>query len=118
MVEHAELWRKARRFLAPVEDQGSRRHHQRRSLALGAARLQHSQYLRGLSNSHVVGETAAEAELAQEVHPAESFPLVIAEPAGEALRLCRRSHPAESAQALPSAFEDLVHAYLGLCRQH
>ncbi len=76
-----------------------------------------ARYLRCLSHAHIVGQTAAEAELPQELHPAHAFSLVIAQLTGETLRLRGRSHALEAAQALADALERFVHSNFRLRRQ-
>ena len=41
-----------------------------------AAGLQQSQHLSGLAHAHIVCQTSAEGELAQKMHPSETFALI------------------------------------------
>ncbi len=52
-----------------------------------AAGFQQSQHLGGLAHAHIVGQAAAEAKAAEEIHPAQPFALVIAQLADEACGL-------------------------------
>ena len=61
---------------------GGRRLRLPRRAARGA--LQQGEHLHGLAQAHVVGQAAAEAELAEEVEPAQALALVGAELALEA----------------------------------
>ena len=119
VLQDAQLRREPRRLRAPVEHQRFRRDHQRRPASPPSrARFEHRQHLRGLADAHIVGQAAAEAELAQELHPAEAFALVIAQLADEARRLRRRaSTPWKVAQLLADAREHLVDVDFGLRRQ-
>ena len=80
MIEHPQLRSEAGRLLLPVEHQRFGDHHQRWTgqVARRAAGFQQRQHLRGLAHAHVIGQTAAETETAQKVHPADAVPLVIA----------------------------------------
>ncbi len=85
-VEHAQRRRKARRLADPVEHQRSRQHHQRRALRsrdLCPARLQQREHHHGLAKAHVVGEAAAETEVAEKAQPTKRFTLIVAQPTDE-----------------------------------
>ncbi len=69
---------------------------------------QQGQHLHRLAQAHVVGEHAAETELAQEVEPAEPLALVAAQRAAEAARLLLRLDALERAQLLAQLGEGLV----------
>ena len=86
-------------------------------MTLGAPRFQDGQHLRRLADAHIVRQAAAEAELAQELHPAQAFALVIAQLSDEARGLRRGLHAVEGAHAFAHALEHLVDAHLGLGRQ-
>ena len=60
-------------------------------MTLGAARFQYGEHLRRLADAHIVRQTAAEAELAQKLHPAEAFALVIAQLSDETRRAAPRT---------------------------
>src|SRR5690606_1034527 len=98
--------------LAPVEHDGARCDHERRLAGTAAPPPgQQRQHLRGLAEAHVVGEAAAEAELAQEVQPAEAFPLVAAQAAREPGWLLLRRDPLEAAQTLLPFAERSIHRH-------
>ncbi len=88
-IQHAQPRRKTRRFADPVEDQRSRQHDQgrtRRSRRIHAARLQQREDHHGLAKAHVVGQAAAEAEVAEKAQPAKRLTLIVAKPADESHR--------------------------------
>jgi hypothetical protein len=81
-VEDLQLRREARRFLLPVEQHGPRHNHKRRLplsplvLARLSPRVQQREHDDRLAEPHVVGEAAAESELAKKRQPAERIALV------------------------------------------
>ena len=125
MVEDAELRREASGLLLPVEDERPRHHDQRRRGSAAfpgggpqlAARLQQGEHLDGLAQAHVVGQAAAEAELPEEVEPAEAVALIAAELALEPGRRVRGRDALELAQPLARLLEPLVESRLGLLGQ-
>ena len=73
--------------------------------------------MRRLSDTHIVGQAAAEAEFAQEGHPAHTFTLVVPELAVKTLRLFGGLYSVKSVQALTNALEDFIELDLRLRRQ-
>ena len=73
--------------------------------------------MRGLADAHIVGQAAAEAELAQELHPAHALLLVVAQLADEARGLLHRLHALEVLQPLADPGKTGVERDLGLSRQ-
>jgi hypothetical protein len=114
MVEHAQLWSEALRLGQPVEDQRLRHHDEGRGLARQAPGLQQGEHLDGLAQAHVIGQAAAEAEVAQEVEPSQAGSLIAAELSPEAPRRLGRRDSLEAAQALPGAVEGFVAGGCGL----
>ena len=89
------------RLRPPVEHQRFGGHDQRRAASFDSARFQRCQHLRGLAHAHVVGQAAAEAELAQEFHPSHAFALITAQLTGEPRRLRRYVHAVETITGAP-----------------
>src|SRR5207244_3232664 len=81
--------------------------------ALLPPRLEERQDLHRLAEPHVVRETAAEPEVAQEVEPAEAELLVRTQSSPKSGRRGGGGDPAEALQALPRLGEGLVPARLG-----
>ena len=131
VVEHPQLGREAHRLLPPVEDERLRHHHQRgpgsaasavvapgrKGLALLPARFQQGEHLNGLAEPHVVGQTAAEAELPEEMEPSEPLALVPAEPTGKAGRGIAGLDALEPRQLLAGPSKDRIAACLGQRRE-
>jgi hypothetical protein len=118
MVEHAQGRGEAGRLGQPVEDQRAGHHHQgRRELLFRgggpalAAGFQQGEHLDGLAEPHVVRETPAEAEVAQEVEPPQAGALIGAELAVEPRRRIGRRHPRELVEPPAGALEGLIRAY-------
>ena len=111
---HAQLGHEARGLLLPVPDQRFRHHDERRPRLLAAARRQHGQHLDGLAEAHVVGQAAAEAEAAQEGHPAETLFLVRAQLAPESRGLVFCGDAVEAGQLGAGPREHLVHPTVGV----
>ena len=91
VVEHPEVGREGLGLLDPIEHQAAGHDRQRRGSPavprpLQAARLEQGQHLHRLAQPHVVGQAAAEAEVAQEVQPTESVLLIAAQLAAEPAR--------------------------------
>ena len=84
-----------RRLALPVADQRHRAHQQRGAAPVrpGRAGRDERQQLDGLAQAHVVGQDAAEAELAEEGQPGQPALLVRAQLAGEAGRGRHRPQP-------------------------
>ena len=89
---HAQVRGEPRRLALPVADQRHRAHQQGR---VGAGRLRRDerQQLDRLAQAHVVGQDAAEAELAEEGQPGQPALLVGPQLAGEAGRGRHRPQP-------------------------
>ena len=100
VVAEPQRGHEAARLLEPVEDQRARRDDQRRPAAGAPARCpapgEQGQHLHRLAQPHVVGEAAAEPELAQELEPAQPLRLVTAQRSDEAGRRVRRRDPREA----------------------
>jgi hypothetical protein len=106
VVEHAKVRRESLGFSHPVEHERSRHDDDRwprRTLC------KEREHLNRLAKSHVVGETAAEPELAQEVQPAEPFALILAQRADEVRPRVGRRHALEAVQRRACALEGRVH---------
>ena len=88
---HPEVRGEPRRLALPVADQRHRAH-QQRGVPPGLAGDERQQ-LDGLAQAHVVGQDAAEAELAEEGQPGQPALLVRAQLAGEAGRGRHRPQP-------------------------
>src|SRR5262249_3618068 len=74
--------------------------------------------LNGFSQSHVVGEAAAESEFPDKSEPTESFPLVIPELAREPGRRIHRADTTKSFQFTAHAQEGFIESDFGLaCQQ-
>src|SRR5690606_7672479 len=76
VIKYAQLRHKTRGLLLPVENQRAWDDRQRWTGAPGTAVLQQCQHLHRLAQAHVIGETAAETEIAQELEPAQRLLLV------------------------------------------
>src|SRR5438874_12645337 len=70
--------------------------------------LEQGEHLDGLAQPHVVGEAPAEAESAEELHPAKAVALVVAQLADEALRGVERVDAVEAHQLVPRLPEGCV----------
>ncbi len=112
VVEHAQARREAGRLGEPVEHQRTRHHYQRGrqplALSLRPANFEQREHLDGLAQTHVVREAAAEAEIAQEMEPAEAGALVAAQLAAESRRSNGRRDARELAQALAGTLEGFI----------
>ena len=74
---HRQLGREPRDFCLPVAEQRCRHHHQRRpAITLPLQRAQKREHLQGLAQTHVVGQTRAEAQAHEQVQPADALGLV------------------------------------------
>src|SRR5690606_15914221 len=102
----------------PVEDERLRHDDERRPPhAFLPASLEQREHLDRLAEAHVVGETAAETELAQELEPAEPLLLIAAQLAAKAARRCGRAHAAEARKLAARLLERRVERGLGLGRE-
>ena len=106
----------------PVEDQAAGHDRQRRDAAavlLGprTAGLEQGQDLHRLAQAHVVGQAAAEAEVAQEVQPAQPVLLIVAQPAAEPARLLASCDALEGSQLATDVGELPIDGHVLLRRQ-
>ena len=111
VLDHLQLRGEVRRLLDPVVDHAPRGDDERRQLGrLGgrAVGLQQGEHLHRLAEAHVVGQHAAEAELAQEVEPAEPLALIAAQLAAEALELSLRLDALEGLELVAQVGEGAI----------
>ena len=78
---------------------------------------EHRQHLDRLTETHVVGETAAQTHAFKEREPAEPLPLVVPQCALKALRLILGLGAFAAGQFFANPFERLVDVRLRLARQ-
>src|SRR5438067_10558687 len=83
-------------------------------LAPLAAGFEQGEHLYCLAQAHVVGKAPAEAEGAEELHPAQALALVGAQDSGEARRGVGGADALEVAHLLAGLLEDGVERRLGL----
>ena len=115
VIAHPQPRGEAGRLLLPVEDERAGNDDERGlAVASLAARLEERQHLHGLAEAHVVGQAPAEAEVAEEGHPAEAERLVVPQAAGEAARGFEGTDPLEAPERLPRLLERGVRLDLGL----
>ena len=96
--EHPQAGREAARLGDPVGEERRRRHQQARAPPVSRVALQHGQqreHLDRLAEAHVVGQAGAEAELVEEVEPAD------ARPAGTGGASCAARRPARRGRGPP-----------------
>ena len=123
VVQDPQLGREPLGLLDPVEDEARGHDGQRRRTAavgVGGPRpplLQHGQHLDGLAQAHVVGQATAEAEVLQEMQPAQPGLLIGPQLAGESLRLVDRPDAVERSQVLAEPGEGRIDGDLLLGRQ-
>src|SRR5690606_35132399 len=113
VIEHAQPRRESSRLLLPIEDERFRHHDERGTpawmlLACGAARFEQGQYLHRLAQPHVVGQAAAETELAKEVEPTEAFSLIGTQLSLKASRRIGRTDAVELRECIARSREHLI----------
>ena len=111
VIEDAQLWCEALRFLLPVKDKRSRHHDERRPRLLRSPSLEQRENLHGLTEAHVVGQTAAETEAAQKMEPAKPFTLIRPQLAAKGGRLVGGFHTLEALELGTRSLESLVCFY-------
>ena len=131
VVEDAQRGGEARGLFAPVEDEGARATTSeatgrwtrltmavvadgRRDRVRRPARFEQGEDLNGFAQAHVVGEAAAEAELAEEFEPAEALLLVGAELADEVGGRLEGGDAAEGAELVAEVLEGGIDGGVGL----
>ena len=82
-----------------------------------AAAVEERQHHHGLAKAHVVGQAPAEVEAAQELEPAESLALILAQRPAKRRRRVGGSDAAKTLQLGADVFEQLVVHNRGLRRQ-
>ncbi len=99
--QHREAGREARRFALPVGNQRRRQHCQRGPVEAAGFLLgqQMGKRLRGLAESHVIGEDAGQRLLAQVLQPRQTLALIGAQLKREAGRRMRRLDTPRSAES-------------------
>src|SRR5271166_919290 len=83
-------------------------------LAQFTPRLEHGQHLHRLAQPHVVRQATAKAELAQKVHPAETFLLIGTQLAAEASGRVRGLNAGETPQLIARLRKERIALGLGV----
>jgi len=105
-------------FFLPVEDQGFGDDDHRGSVIFGGGLSimgeQEREQLDGFSETHIVGEAAAEFEFPEKREPSDALALIFAEFSGEAFRLAGGFDSLEVLQAIPQFAERQIEIDVGL----